>query len=80
MGSEMCIRDSQESLDEMMQGKTVIAIAHRLSTIARMDRIVVLENGRIVEEGTHAALLARGGLYAGFWRRQSGGFIDVAAE
>ena len=70
----------QDTLDTVMEGKTVIAIAHRLSTIARMDRIVVLENGRIVEEGTHAALLARGGLYAGFWRRQSGGFIDVAAE
>jgi ABC-type multidrug transport system fused ATPase/permease subunit len=63
-----------------MEGKTVLAIAHRLSTIARMDRIVVLDDGRIVEEGTHAALLGRGGLYAGFWRRQSGGFIDVAAE
>jgi ABC-type multidrug transport system fused ATPase/permease subunit len=64
----------------VMEGKTVIAIAHRLSTIARMVRIVVLDEGRVVEEGTHAALLARGGLYAGFWERQSGGFIDVAAE
>jgi ATP-binding cassette subfamily B protein len=70
----------QSTLDTVMEGKTVIAIAHRLSTIARMDRIVVLDGGRVVEEGTHAALLARGGLYAGFWRRQSGGFIDVAAE
>ena len=70
----------QDTLDTVMQGKTVIAIAHRLSTIARMDRIVVLDEGRIVEDGTHAALLARGGLYARFWRRQSGGFIDVAAE
>ena len=70
----------QSTLDTVMEGKTVIAIAHRLSTIARMDRIVVLDQGRIVEEGTHAGLLARGGLYAGFWRRQSGGFIDVAAE
>jgi ATP-binding cassette, subfamily B, bacterial len=70
----------QSTLDTVMEGKTVIAIAHRLSTIARMDRIVVLDEGRIVEEGTHAALLPRGGLYAGFWRRQSGGFIDVAAE
>jgi ATP-binding cassette subfamily B protein len=70
----------QDTLDTVMEGKTVLAIAHRLSTIARMDRIVVLDDGRIVEEGTHAALLGRGGLYAGFWRRQSGGFIDVAAE
>ncbi len=70
----------QETLDTVMEGKTVIAIAHRLSTIARMDRIVVLDGGRIVEEGTHAALLARRGLYARFWERQSGGFIDVAAE
>jgi ATP-binding cassette subfamily B protein len=70
----------QDTLDTVMEGKTVIAIAHRLSTIARMDRIVVLEDGRIVEEGTHAALLARGGLYARFWRRQSGGFINLAAE
>ena len=70
----------QDTLDVMMEGKTVIAIAHRLSTIARMDRIVVLDAGRIVEEGTHVALLKRGGLYAGFWNRQSGGFIDLAAE
>jgi ATP-binding cassette subfamily B protein len=70
----------QSTLDTVMEGKTVIAIAHRLSTIARMDRIVVLDEGRVVEEGTHAALLARGGLYACFWERQSGGFIDVAAE
>jgi ATP-binding cassette subfamily B protein len=70
----------QDTLDTVMEGKTVIAIAHRLSTIARMDRIVVLEGGRIVEEGTHAALIARRGLYARFWERQSGGFIDVAAE
>ena len=58
----------------------MIAIAHRLSTIARMDRIVVLDDGRIVEEGSHAALLARDGLYARFWHRQSGGFINLAAE
>ncbi len=70
----------QDTLDVVMEGKTVIAIAHRLSTIARMDRIVVLDDGRIVEEGSHAALLRRGGLYAGFWDRQSGGFIDLAAE
>ena len=61
----------------VMEGKTVLAIAHRLSTIARMDRIVVLDQGRIVEEGTHAELLALGGQYAGFWNRQSGGFIGV---
>ena len=67
----------QEALEEAMQGKTVIAIAHRLSTIARMDRIVVLDRGRIEEEGTHDALLARGGLYARFWNRQSGGFIGA---
>ncbi len=70
----------QDTLDTVMEGKTVIAIAHRLSTIARMDRIVVLEDGRIVEEGTHGDLLARGGLYSRFWRRQSGGFINLAAE
>ena len=70
----------QDTLDVVMEGKTVIAIAHRLSTIARMDRIVVLDEGHIVEEGTHAALLARNGLYARFWRRQSGGFINLAAE
>ena len=69
----------QESLAGLMEGKTVIAIAHRLSTIAHMDRIVVLEAGRVVEQGSHAQLLARGGLYAGFWQRQSGGFIGVEA-
>ena len=65
----------QEQLTDLMRGKTVIAIAHRLSTIARMDRLVVLDGGRIVEEGSHAQLLARGGLYAGLWARQSGGFL-----
>jgi ATP-binding cassette subfamily B multidrug efflux pump len=67
----------QESLYELMEGKTVIAIAHRLSTIAAMDRLVVLDRGRIVETGTHAELLAAGGLYASLWSRQSGGFIAV---
>ncbi len=72
----------QDTLYGMMEGKTVIAIAHRLSTIARMDRILVIDDGHIVEEGSHSALLARGGLYARFWDRQSGGFIDTteAAE
>jgi ATP-binding cassette subfamily B multidrug efflux pump len=68
----------QASLDTLMAGKTVIAIAHRLSTIARMDRLVVLDRGRIVEQGTHAELLRIGGHYAELWRRQSGGFIDSA--
>jgi ATP-binding cassette subfamily B multidrug efflux pump len=67
----------QDALYGVMQGKTVIAIAHRLSTIAAMDRIVVLEDGRIAEEGSHAALLAKNGLYARFWARQSGGFIGL---
>jgi ATP-binding cassette subfamily B multidrug efflux pump len=66
----------QQSLDTLMAGKTVIAIAHRLSTIARMDRLVVLDRGRIVEHGTHEALLRHDGIYAALWRRQSGGFLD----
>jgi ATP-binding cassette subfamily B multidrug efflux pump len=65
----------QQQLDTLMDGRTVIAIAHRLSTIARMDRLLVLDRGRIVESGTHASLLARGGTYARLWRRQSGGFV-----
>ena len=67
----------QDTLYKMMSGKTVIAIAHRLSTIAHMDRILVMDDGKIVEDGTHNALIAKGGLYAGFWARQSGGFINV---
>jgi ATP-binding cassette subfamily B multidrug efflux pump len=70
----------QEQLDDLMQGRTVIAIAHRLSTIARMDRLAVMDGGRIVEEGTHAKLLARGGAYAGLWARQSGGFLADAVD
>jgi ATP-binding cassette subfamily B multidrug efflux pump len=70
----------QASLDTLMAGKTVIAIAHRLSTIARMDRLVILDHGQIVEQGTHAELLRHGGHYAALWRRQSGGFIDVTPE
>ncbi|MBW4706741.1 ABC transporter ATP-binding protein/permease [Roseobacter sp. YSTF-M11] len=67
----------QDTLYGMMEGKTVIAIAHRLSTIAQMDRILVLDQGRIVEDGSHDALLAQGGLYAEFWARQSGGFLAI---
>ena len=67
----------QDALASLMVGKTVIAIAHRLSTIQRMDRIIVIDRGAIAEQGTHEELLASGGLYAGFWARQSGGFIDV---
>ena len=67
----------QESLETLMQGKTVIAIAHRLSTIARMDRLVVLEKGQIAETGSHAELLAHGGLYARLWQHQTGGFVGI---
>ncbi|MGO4914582.1 ABC transporter ATP-binding protein [Pseudogemmobacter sp. W21_MBD1_M6] len=68
----------QTALVRVMQGKTVLAIAHRLSTIATMDRIIVMEQGRVVEQGTHDDLLARGGLYERYWNRQSGGFIGTA--
>lgn len=70
----------QNTLYGMMEGKTVIAIAHRLSTIARMDRILVMDQGRIVEDGSHTELLALGGQYAGFWSRQSGGFLNMDAS
>ncbi len=69
----------QNTLYGLMEGKTVIAIAHRLSTIAQMDRIIVMDAGRIVEEGTHQELLAKGGQYAAFWNRQSGGFLGYEA-
>ena len=69
----------QDTLYTMMQDKTVLAIAHRLSTIAQMDKIVVLDQGRIIEQGSHSALLAQGGLYARLWARQSGGFLPPAA-
>jgi ATP-binding cassette subfamily B multidrug efflux pump len=65
----------QASLYKLMEGKTVVAIAHRLSTIAAMDRLVVLDKGRIVEQGDHRSLLAHGGLYARLWAHQSGGFL-----
>ncbi|MBU6257990.1 MAG: ABC transporter ATP-binding protein [Burkholderiales bacterium] len=74
----------QQSLYRLMEGKTVVAIAHRLSTIAAMDRLIVMDQGRIVETGDHASLLARGGIYARLWAHQSGGFLgedlDDAAE
>ena len=70
----------QESLDKMMDGKTVIAIAHRLSTIAAMDRLIVLDKGRIIEEGSHTELLEKRGLYAKLWAHQSGGFLSEHAE
>ncbi|GHF35637.1 ABC transporter ATP-binding protein [Seohaeicola zhoushanensis] len=69
----------QTALHRVMEGKTVLAIAHRLSTLSEMDRIIVLDAGRIAEVGTHDALLAKGGLYAKFWERQSGGFIRAEA-
>jgi len=71
-GIEAAIRDNLYSL---MEGKTVIAIAHRLSTLAEMDRLIILDHGRIVETGNHAELLKKGGLYAVLWNHQSGGFL-----
>ncbi len=70
----------QRDLYRLMEGKTVIAIAHRLSTIAVMDRLIVLDKGRIVEQGSHAGLLALGGLYARLWTHQSGGFLVDQAD
>jgi ATP-binding cassette, subfamily B, multidrug efflux pump len=70
----------QASLYRLMEGKTVVAIAHRLSTIAAMDRLIVLDKGRVVEEGDHRGLLAQGGLYARLWAHQSGGFLGEEAE
>jgi len=70
----------QQSLYRLMEGKTVIAIAHRLSTIAAMDRLIVIEKGRVVEEGSHDSLLARNGLYARLWAHQSGGFLGESAH
>ena len=70
----------QENLFALMDGKTVIAIAHRLSTIATMDRLIVLDAGRVVQQGTHSELVDEQGLYRDLWSRQSGGFIDVAAD
>jgi ATP-binding cassette subfamily B multidrug efflux pump len=70
----------QQSLYRLMEGKTVVAIAHRLSTIAAMDRLIVMDKGRIVEEGDHASLLAQGGLYARLWAHQSGGFLGETSD
>jgi ATP-binding cassette subfamily B multidrug efflux pump len=70
----------QENLEKLMENKTVIAIAHRLSTIAAMDRLIVMDKGKIVEQGTHQQLLALNGVYAKLWSHQSGGFLAETAE
>lgn len=70
----------QHALEKVMEGKTVLAIAHRLSTISSMDRIIVMDQGRIAEMGSHDDLLAQGGLYARYWDRQSGGFIGADSQ
>jgi ATP-binding cassette subfamily B multidrug efflux pump len=67
----------QASLNRLMEGKTVIAIAHRLSTIAAMDRLVIIDEGKIIEQGSHQELLAHGGIYAKLWQHQTGGFIGL---
>ena len=67
----------QEGLNKVMENKTVLAIAHRLSTIAQMDRLLVLDNGKIVEQGTHQELLDKGGIYAKLWAHQTGGFLGL---
>jgi ABC-type multidrug transport system fused ATPase/permease subunit len=66
----------QQALQELMKSRTAIVIAHRLSTVQKMDRIVVMDYGKIVEEGTHAELITRQGIYASLWAHQSGGFIE----
>ncbi|HVH22372.1 MAG TPA: ABC transporter ATP-binding protein, partial [Pseudonocardia sp.] len=66
------------ALWQLMVGRTALVVAHRLSTVARMDQLVVLDGGRIVEQGRHAELVERRGTYAGLWRHQSGGFLDLA--
>ena len=70
----------QDNLQRLMEGKTVIAIAHRLSTIAAMDRLIVMDQGEIIEQGSHQELLARHGLYAQLWDHQTGGFIGETTE